>query len=101
MPDGVGLLRAGHVDLLALEHVLAAVERVDPGDALDQGALAGAVVADERGDRPSRTSRSTSRSTSTAPKLLVTPRRLRIGWSPLVGPAAGAGVVMVMEILAG
>ena len=38
------------VDLLAVEVDLAAVDRVDPGDALDQRRLAGAVVADERHD---------------------------------------------------
>ena len=35
---------------LAVEDVLTGVEGVDAGDALDQGALAGAVVADQRGD---------------------------------------------------
>ena len=47
--EGVGLLRVVHGDRLALEAVLAGVEGVDAGDALDQGALAGAVVPDQRG----------------------------------------------------
>ena len=44
--------RAGVVDRdrLALEEDLAAVDGVDAGEALDQRRLAGAVVADERGD---------------------------------------------------
>ena len=46
----VGLLRPGDVDRLALPEELAALERVDADDRLDQRALAGAVVADERGD---------------------------------------------------
>ena len=40
---------------------LAVVERVDARDALDQRALAGAVVTDQRGDLAGETSRSTSR----------------------------------------
>ena len=49
-PERVGV--AGPVDGhgLALEEVLTLVEAVDPGDALDQRALAGAVVAHQRGD---------------------------------------------------
>ena len=39
-------------DGLALEGVVPRVEGVDAGDPLDQGALAGAVVADERGHAP-------------------------------------------------
>ena len=48
--ERVGLLGVVHLGRLALEEVLAGVERVDARDALDQGALACAVVADERGD---------------------------------------------------
>ena len=45
-----GVLRPVDVDRRALEEDLAAVDRVDAGDALDQRRLAGAVVADERHD---------------------------------------------------
>ena len=46
-PELRRVLRPVDVDRLAVEHDLAAVRRVDAGDALDQGRLAGAVVADE------------------------------------------------------
>src|SRR3954452_2421969 len=45
-----GVLRAVHMDRLALEQVLAGVEAVDPGDGLHQGRLARPVVADQRRD---------------------------------------------------
>ena len=48
-PQGVGLLGVVDVGGLALEEVITRVEGVDPGDALDQGALACAVVTDEGG----------------------------------------------------
>ena len=48
--ERVGLPGPGDVDLLALEEHLAAVERVDADDRLDQRALAGAVVAHQRRD---------------------------------------------------
>ena len=47
-PELGRVLRPGDRDLLSLEVDVALVDRVDPGDALDQGRLAGAVVADER-----------------------------------------------------
>ena len=47
-PEPGGVLRAVDRDRLAVEEHLALVDRVDPGDALDQRRLAGAVVADER-----------------------------------------------------
>ena len=49
-PERGGVLRAVDRDRLALEEDLARVDRVDPGDALDERRLAGAVVADERHD---------------------------------------------------
>ena len=49
-PELCRVLRAGDRDLLSLEVDVALVDRVDPGDALDQRRLAGAVVADERHD---------------------------------------------------
>ena len=49
-PERVAVARAGHRDRLLLEGVLALVEGVDAGDPLDQGALAGTVVADQGGD---------------------------------------------------
>ena len=48
-PERVRVLRPVDRDRLALEDHLAVVERVDPRDALDQRALAGAVVPDQRG----------------------------------------------------
>ena len=54
MPRRGGVLRAVDVHRLALEEDLALVERVDPGDALDQRRLAGAVVADQRHDLAAR-----------------------------------------------
>ena len=50
--EGVGLLRVGDRHRAAVEDVVAGVEPVDAGDPLDEGALAGAVVTDERGDLP-------------------------------------------------
>ena len=47
-PEPRRVLRAVDRDLLAVEVHVAVVDRVDPGDALDQRRLAGAVVADER-----------------------------------------------------
>ena len=47
-PELAASFGPGDRDLLALEVDLALVDRVDPGDALDQRRLAGAVVADER-----------------------------------------------------
>ena len=47
-PELGGVLRAVDVHRLAVDDDLAAVRRVRAGDALDQGRLAGAVVADER-----------------------------------------------------
>ena len=47
-PELGGVLRAVDRDRLAVEEDLAAVGRVDAGDALDQRRLAGTVVADER-----------------------------------------------------
>ena len=49
-PELGRVLRAVDRDPLAVEEDLAAVDRVDAGDALDQRRLAGAVVADERHD---------------------------------------------------
>ena len=49
-PELGGVARAVDVHVLTLEADLALVERVDPGDGLDQGRLAGAVVADQRHD---------------------------------------------------
>ena len=48
--ERAGVLGAVQVHHVALEPDLAGVEGVDAGDALDQGALAGAVVTDEGGD---------------------------------------------------
>ena len=45
-----GVARAVDGDRLALEQNSPGVDGVDPADALDQSGLAGAVVADERGD---------------------------------------------------
>ena len=49
-PEGVRLLRLRHVHGRPLEPVLTGVEGVDPGDALDERALAGTVVTDEGRD---------------------------------------------------
>ena len=46
-PELRRVLRPVDVHDLAVEHDVAAVRRVDAGDALDQGRLAGAVVSDE------------------------------------------------------
>ena len=46
-PEAGGVLRPRDVHGLAVEQDLSAVDVVDPGDALDQRRLAGAVVADE------------------------------------------------------
>ena len=48
-PQRVRVLRPVDRHGLALEDHVAVVERVDAGDALDQRALAGTVVADQRG----------------------------------------------------
>jgi hypothetical protein len=48
--EGVGGLGRVDVHLVAVVDVLPRVVRVDAGEALDQGALAGAVVTDQRGD---------------------------------------------------
>ena len=45
-----GVAGAVDGDRLAVEAELARVDGVDAADALDQGGLAGAVVADQRGD---------------------------------------------------
>jgi hypothetical protein len=47
---GHGLLRRPELDLLALDEDPAAVRRMGAGEHLDQGRLAGAVVADEPHD---------------------------------------------------
>ena len=47
--QGAGVARAVDLDGLAVEQVVAGVDRVDPADALDEGGLAGAVVSDQRG----------------------------------------------------
>ena len=52
MPSAFACLGLATWTGLAVEEVLAAVEGVDAGEALDQGALAGTVVADERGHMP-------------------------------------------------
>ena len=74
------VLRPADGDRLAVEDHLAVVHAVDPRNALDQGGLARAVVADERlGRSPARTSKSTSVSASTEPNDFETPRSSRRG----------------------
>ena len=58
MPEPGGVARPVDVHRLALEADLALVERIDAGDALDQGRLAGSVVADEGHDLAGRGPRS-------------------------------------------
>ena len=66
-------------DHLAAEHDLPFV-RVWTPENLHQGALAGAVLADQSVDLPGSNSKSTPSSAVAPPKRLVTPRRP--GWAP-------------------
>ena len=79
-PESGGGARVGDRHRLPLEGDLAAVEAVDAGDALHQRRLPGAVVTDQRRDLArDSTSKSTSWSTWTGPKLLFSPLIERIG----------------------
>ena len=70
MPSGAASLRRVQGDGRPVEEDLAGVVGLRAGETLDQGRLAGAVVADERGDLAGVDLQVTPLSTSTGPKLL-------------------------------
>ena len=83
-PELRRVLRPADRDPLAVEPGLALVDRVDPGDALDQRRLAGAVVADERHhlarahlevDVGERVDRAEALADRRAPRASASPRR--------------------------
>ena len=77
---------------LTVEEVIAGVHRVDAADALDERGLAGAVVADERGDLAGVSRRGRRRAAPcTAPKLLLTSAHFQTGASRSRMVAHGMG----------
>ena len=74
---------------------LAAVGRVDAGDALDEHRLAGAVVADQRGDLPGRARRGRRRSAPAPGRSSCRSRAARAdGGRPAVGAMRPASTVL-------
>jgi hypothetical protein len=76
------------VDRLAVDRDRALVGPMDAGQALDQRRLAGAVVADDRGDL-ARAAIVAPRSAVTLPKRLTMPCRTRVSGVAVAAVIAG------------
>ena len=82
-----GVVGARDLHLVALEPDLPVVGRMDAGDGLHQRRLPAPLSPTRATTSPGRTSKSTSLSAWTGPKLLLTPLRASTGWSAFMAAA--------------